>query len=176
MKIALSGIKFICSLRDVRRENDKLGTEYQQSLEESKITFQFIDAIFTVCGYLTLRNFVTTFPVDKYYKGTKWGEKNYFCTMQVLKDMDWDKPIGRDKLSELLWDYENADLRHAYIEFTTAMSAIYRAQTGKGIAEQWCDDMGIPIYTMNKETVIMKNNRTGDIVKLGKTSHIRVVK
>ena len=90
--------------------------------------------------------------------------------------MDWDKPIGRDKLSELLWDYENADLRHAYIEFTTAMSAIYRAQTGKGIAEQWCDDMGIPIYTMNKETGIMKNNRTGDIVKLGKTSHIRVVK
>ena len=66
-----------------------------------------IDSIFGVLGCLTLRNFVTTFPVDKYYKGAKWEEKDYFYTMEVLKDMDWDKPIGRDKLSELLWDYEN---------------------------------------------------------------------
>ena len=175
-KVGLAGIKYICSCRDVTRENVRLGIDEPKTLKQNQYRFQMIDSIFGVLGCLTLQNFVTTFPVDKYYKGTKWGEKNYFCTMQVLKDMDWDKPIGRDKLSELLWDYENADLRHAYIEFTTAMSAIYRAQTGKGIAEQWCDDMGIPIYTMNKETGIMKNNRTGDIVKLGKTSHIRVVK
>lgn len=176
MKIAFSGIKLICSLRDVRRENDKAGTGYQQSLSEAQATFQLIDAIFTVCGYLTLRNFVTTFPIDKTYDGEKWECKDYFYTMDVLKKMDWDKPIGREELSELLWDYMNADLRHAYIEFTSAMSAIYRAQTGKGLAETWCDNMGIPTFTEDKETGIMKNNQTGDIVKLGKASHIHVVK
>lgn len=176
MKIAFSGIKYICSWRDMRRENNRLGVEHQQTLEESQATFQLIDAIFTVCGFLTLSNFVSTFPIDKYYKGAKWECKDYYYTMEILSKMDWDKPIGRDKLSELLWDYENEELRHAYIEFTTAMSAIYRAQTGKGIAEQWCEDMGIPTYTMNKETGIMKNNQTGDIVKVGKSSHIHVVK
>lgn len=35
MKIAFSGIKYICSWRDVRRESDRLGTEYRQSLEEA---------------------------------------------------------------------------------------------------------------------------------------------
>lgn len=176
MKISLSGIKYINSIREIRRENERVGTDYVQTLEKAQVAFQLIDAIFTVCGYLKLRNFVTTFPIDKTYDGAKWEEKDYFYTMEVLKKMDWDKPIGRDELSELLWDYDNADLRHAYIEFTTAMSAIYRAQTGKGIAETWCDNMGIPTYTEDKETGIMKNNRTGDIMKPKKTSHIQIVK
>jgi len=176
MKIALCGIKYICSIREVKRENDRLGTGYAPSLEEQKIKFQLIDAIFTVCGHLTLRNFVNTFPIDKDYDGAKWECKDYFYTMDVLSKMDWDKPIGRDNISELLWDYENADLRHAYIEFTTAMSAIYRSQTGKGIAEQFCEDHGIGTYTVDKETGIMKNNQTGDIVKPKKASHLHIVK
>lgn len=176
MKISLSGIKYINSIREIRRENGRVGTDYVQTLEEAQATFQLIDAIFTVCGYLTLRNFITTFPVDKYYKGAKWEEKDYFYTIDVLSKMDWDKPISRDKLSELLWDYENEELRHAYIEFTTSASAIFRAQTGKGIAETWCDNMGIPTYTEDKGTGIMKNNRTGDIMKPKKTSHIQIVK
>lgn len=176
MKIAFSGIKYICSLRDVRRESQRLGTEYRQSLEEAQATFQLIDAIFTVCGCLTLRNFVTTFPIDKTYDGAKWECKDYFYTMDVLSKMDWDKPIGRDELSELLWDYENTDLRHAYVEFTTAMSAIYRAQTGKGIAEKFFEERGVPVYTMDKETGIMKNNQTGDIIKPKKVSHLQIVK
>lgn len=133
MKIAFCGIKYICSWRDVKRENKRLGVEQQQTLEEAQVTFQQIDAIFTVCGCLTLKNFVTTFPINKTYDGEKWECKDYFSTMEVLSKMDWDKPIGRDELSELLWDYDNSDLRHAYVEFTTAMSAIYRAQTGKGV-------------------------------------------
>ena len=86
------------------------------------------------------------------------------------------KPIGRDELSELLWDYDNSDLRHAYIEFTTAMSAIYKAQTGKGIMEKFFEDRGVPTYTIDKGIGIMKNNQTGDIVKTQKVSHIQVVK
>lgn len=176
MKISLAGIKYIGSIREIRRENVRVGTDYVQTLEEAQVAFQLIDAIFTVCGYLTLRNFVTTFPIDKTYDGAKWEEKDYFYTMDILSKMDWDKPIGRDELSELLWDYMNADLRHAYIEYTTAMSAIYRAQTGKGIAETWLDDLRIPTYTMDRETGIMKNNQTGDIMKPKKVSHLQIVK
>lgn len=175
-KVGLAGIKYICSCRDVSRENARLGIDESKTLKQNQYRFQLIDSIFGVLGCLTLRNFVTTFPIDKTYDGAKWEEKDYFYTMDVLSKMDWDKPIGRDELSELLWDYENADLRHAYIEFTTAASAILRAQTGKGIAETWCDNMGIPTFTEDKETGIMKNNRTGDIMKPKKASHIQIVK
>ena len=175
-KVGFAGIKYICSCRDVSRENVRLGIDEPKSLKQNQYRFQMIDSIFGVLGCLTLRNFVNTFPIDKTYDGAKWEEKDYFYTMEVLKDMDWDKPIGRDKLSELLWDYMNADLRHAYVEFTTAMSAILRAQTGKGIAETWCDNMGIPTYTMDKEMGVVKDNKTGNTSKLKRTSHIKIVK
>ncbi len=146
-----------------------------KTLKQNQYRFQMIDSIFGVLGCLTLKNFVTTFPIEKYYKGAKWEEKDYFYTMEVLKDMDWDKPIGRDELSELLWDYMNEELRHAYIEFTTAMSAIYRAQTGKGIAEKFFEERGVPTYSVDRESGIMRNNQTGDIMKPKKVSHIQVV-
>lgn len=174
-KVGLAGIKYICSCRDVSRENVKLGIDEPKTLKQNQYRFQLIDSIFGVLGCLTLQNFVNTFPIDKTYDGEKWECKDYFFTMEVLSKMDWDKPIGRDKLSELLWDYENEELRHAYIEFTTSASAILRAQTGKGIAETWCDNMGIPTYTMNKETGIMKNNQTGGIVKVGKSRNMYIV-
>lgn len=174
-KIGFAGIKYICSMRDVTRENKKLGIDECRTLAEEQVRFQVIDGIFTVLGYLTLRNFVNTFPIDKTYDGAKWECKDYFSTMEVLSKMDWDKPIGRDELSELLWDYDNSDLRHAYIEFTTAMSAIYRAQTGKWIMEQFCEDRGINKYTMDKETGIMKDNQTGDVFKTKKVSHLHLV-
>lgn len=175
-KVGLAGIKYICSCRDVSRENIKLGVDEPKTLKENQYRFQLIDNIFGVLGCLTLRNFVNTFPVEKDYSGAKWECKDYFSTMEVLSNMDWDKPIGRDGLSELLWDYDNADLRHVYVEFTTAMSAIYRAQTGKGIAETWLDGLGIPTYTEDKKTGIMKNNQTGDIIKPKKASHLQIVK
>ena len=175
-KIGLAGIKYICSMREVTRENMKLGIDEGRTLKEEQVRFTVIDGIFTVLGCLTLRNFVTTFPIEKYYKGNKWECKDYFSTMEVLSAMDWNKQIGRDELSELIWDYYNADLRHAYIEYTNAMSAIYKAQTGKGIMEKFLEDRGVPVYTMDKDSGIMKNNQTGDIVKMKKASHIQVVK
>ena len=176
MKISLAGIKYIVSIHEIRRENARVGTDYVRTLEEAQTAFQLIDAIFTVCGYLTLKNFVTTFPITKDYDGAKWETKDYFYTMEVLSKMNWDAPIGRDELSELLWDYMNADLRHAYLEFTTAMSAIYRSQTGKGLAEKFCKDNGIGTYTVDRDTGIMRDNQTGEVSKFKKQSHIQVVK
>ena len=156
---------------------DRLGIDQGRTLAEEKVRFTVIDDIFTILSCLTLRNFVVTFPVEKYYDGDKWEEKDYFYTMDVLKDMDWNGPIGRDKLSEeLLWDYYNADLRHAYMEYTSAMSAMYKAQTGRGLMEKFFEDRGVPTYTMDRETGIMKNNQTGDIMKPQNVSHIQIVK
>ena len=41
--------------------------------------------------------------------------------------------------------------------------------------EKFLEDRGVPTYTMDKETGIMKNNQTGDIVKTQKVSHIKIV-
>lgn len=175
-KMAFAGVKYICSMREVTRENIRLGIDEPKTLAENQVRFQMIDGIFSLLGSLTVRIFVNTFPIIKQYDGKKWGEKDYFFTMDVLNKLDWDKPIGRDNVYDLLWDYQNHDLIHICVEFTTAMSAIYRSQTGKGIAEKFCDDMGIGTYTINKENGIVMDNQTGHTTKLKKRSHIEIVK
>ena len=175
MRIGFSGIKYICSMNEIQKVNDKLGIS-DKSLEMSNVKFQFIDGIFTILGYLTLRNFVTTFPITKEYDGEKWQSKDYFFTMDVLSNMDWDKPIGRDKISDLLWDYQNNDLRSAYVEYMCVTSALYRSQTGKGIAEQWVEDMGLPTYEVEDDSGFIRDNQTGKVSKMEKSSHIQIVK
>ena len=176
MKIGFAGIKFICSLKDEDRMCKKLGDKSIESLEEVQKKFEFFNVIFSVLGCLTVKNFITTFPITKEYDGEKWQSKDYFYTMDVLSKMDWDKPVGRDKISELLWDYQNKDLRNVYIDYMCAASALYRAQTGRGIAEEWADDMGIPTYSVDNEEGFVRDNQTGRVSKLEKSSHIQIVK
>ncbi len=176
MRIAFAGIKFIGMQRDIRRENERIEVGYKKPEEQSQYFYQFIDLIFTICGQLTLKNFVITFPITKSYDGEKWEMKDYFYTMDVLNEMDWNKPIGREQISELLWDYQNDDLREAYVEYMGAMSDIYQFQTGEGIMEQWCEDNGIETFSANHELGIIKSSKTGKISKLKEHSHLTVVK
>lgn len=176
MKIGLAGVKYFCSWRDVRRENERLGIGTPNSSALNHWLFETMDNIFNMLGGLTLRNFVTTFPIEKTYDGDKYECKDYFFTMNVLNKMECDKPIGRQAISELFWDYENNDLRHLYVEYMSATSALYKEQTGKGIAEQFCEEHGIPTYTVNRDTGIIKDNATGDIKKMKRKSHLQFVK
>ena len=53
-KIGFAGIKYICSMRDVTRENMKLGIDEGRTLIEEQIRFKMIDGIFAILGCLTL--------------------------------------------------------------------------------------------------------------------------
>lgn len=174
-KIGFAGIKYICSMREIARENMKLGIDESRTLAQEQLRFTVIDGIFTILSCLTLRNFVNIFPVEKRYDGEKWEEKDYFYTMDVLSKMDLDKPIERKNMLDFLWGYENRDLRAVCVEYMKAISALYREQTGKSIAEKWCEDNGIRTYTKDMGTGLVKDNQTGAIMKMPEKSHIEIV-
>lgn len=175
-KIGLAGIKLIAASHSINKENKRLKIDSTKTLDEIQAEFTLLSEIFNIISFLTPRNLVTTFPVDKVYDGEKWGCKDYFFTMEALSKFDWDKPIGKDSLLNLLWDYENKDLREVYLEYISDISEIYKSQTGKGIAEEWYNNMGIPTYTADRETGIIKNNTTAKISKFKNTSDITVIK
>lgn len=176
MKIALSGIKYVNTVHEIRRENERNDTGYKPTLEEHQAMFSLMDSIFMIMGHIKLKNLITIFPITKEFDGEKWGEKDYFYTMQVLTEIGLDKPIGREGITELLWDYQNEDLRQAYIEYMSTASALYRSQTGVSMAGKFCDDLGIGTYTVNNEAGIIRDNQTGQIMKLNKRSHLQIVK
>ena len=57
------------------------------------------------------------------------------------------------------------------------MSAMYKQQTGVGMAEKFCEDNGIGTYTMDRENGLLIDNQSGEIAKVSnKPSFMQIVK
>lgn len=177
MKVALCGVKYIKCVADIERENQRLDSTYQTPFEVKQNSFNLIDAIFGIIGCIKLGNLINIFPIDKTYDGDKWGCKDYFFTMDVLKEKGLDNAVGRDGVFDLMWDYENRDLREFTVFYMSCMSAMYKQQTGVGFAEKFYEDNGIGTYTMDKENGLLIDNQSGEIAKMSnKLSFMQIVK
>lgn len=122
IKIGLAGIKFMCASLDVLKETEKRNTDCVKSVDEAKYELPMTSNILNILSLLTLKNFVTTFPIDKVYNGKKRGSKDFFSTMNYLSKMNWDKPIGLKELLELLLEYQNCDLRRVYKSYLACVN------------------------------------------------------
>lgn len=177
MKVALCGVKYINYAIDIDAINHRLDSTYQTPFEVKQNSFNLIDALFGIIGRIKLGNLIKIFPIDKTYDSDKWGCKDYFFTMDVLKEKGLDNAVGRDGVFNLMWDYENRDLREFTVFYMSCMSAMYKQQTGFGIAEKFCEDNGIGTYTMDRENGLLIDNQSGEIAKLSnKPSFMQIVK
>lgn len=62
-------------------------------------------------GLLTPNEFRTVFPIKKEYDGQRDGFKDYHSTMEELKKIGMDTPIG-EHVQSLLFDYQNRHVIH----------------------------------------------------------------
>lgn len=148
-----------------------------RTLEQVNADFNFLECVKMLMGQLTPREMMSMFPIEKEYDGEKSGCKDYFYTIEKLKDFDLDKPLGEEGLENFLWCYWNDDLFAFDMVAFSIISNMYKAQTGRGIMEKWCEEQGIGTFTMNQELCIFKDNQTGEIHKLSKKpSHLKIVK
>lgn len=177
MKVALCGVKYIKYVADIERENQRLDLSYNTPFAVKENGFNLMDALFGIIGRIKLKNLIKIFPIDKTYYGDKWDCKDYFFTMNVLKEKGLDNAVGRDEVFDLMWDYENRDLREVTVFYMSCMSAMYKKQTGVGIAEKFCEDNGIGTYTIDKENGLFIDNQTGEVAKVSnKPSFMQIVK
>lgn len=89
---------------EINRIKHKSCLEIENRYKEIKMV---LDAI----GRLTPQKLQQLYPVTKEYDGERWGCKDYFYTMDKLKQWPPDKPIGTaQEVACLLWDYQNKDL------------------------------------------------------------------
>lgn len=177
MKVALCGVKYIKCVADIERENQRLDSSYNTPFAVKEAGFNMIDALFGIIGRIKLNNLIKIFPIDKEYDGDKWGCKDYFFTMDVLKEKGLDNSVGRDGVFDLMWDYENRDLRKFTVFYMSCMSAMYKQQTGVGMAEKFCEDNGIGTYTIDRENGLLIDNKSGEIAKMSnKPSFMQIVK
>lgn len=129
VKLAFIGTKYVISLLDIDRQGEELykvdGKRYEQSEEVSQNLHDTIDQLYNFIGFLTIRDLLSIFPIRKDYDGELYQCKDYFYTVDVLSKMDWDKPIGRDNVFSLMWDYCNEDLERILMEYMCLISDLH---------------------------------------------------
>ncbi len=119
-------------------------------------------------GQLTPVEFVQMFPIRKTYDGKKYQCKDYFSTMEALKECEPDQPIGKDKILYFLWDYDNDDIMNFEVEKMCCLSDLRRAQGGQGLMEEFMHEQGFPTYTLHEKEGYLYNNLTGKTQKICK--------
>lgn len=143
MKVAFIGVKWIIAYKNLRYWNNRV-LNCVESLEEKNLMYQIFDNLFKIIGYIRLKNLIITFPIEKEYDGDKWGCKDYFYTMNVLKKNNLENAVGRDEVFNLLWDYVNDDLRTVAVEYMNCISALHKEQTGESLIENGMEEIFKP--------------------------------
>ncbi|MCO7128427.1 hypothetical protein NIE88_22145, partial [Sporolactobacillus shoreicorticis] len=116
----------------------------------------------------TPREFMQVFPIDKTYDGEKYETKDYFYTMNYLKSLDMDKPIGRENLSDFLWDYMNRTMWLFSALKMSALADVQRARGEKSWFEQFAEDNDLTMYESFSDGSgqYMQDTKTGKITKI----------
>ncbi len=94
--------------RELRTEVNHMENK---SCIEVENRYRELKRVMGAIGRLTPAELHQMYPVEKDYDGEKWGHKDYFYTMDKLRRLPNDKPIGDfQDAACLLWDYTNKDL------------------------------------------------------------------
>ena len=156
---------------------DRRHSSESRTLEQVESDFSLLEVVKTLMRQLTPKELMSMFPITKTYDGEKWDCKDYFFTVENLKDFDLDAPLGDEGLEDFLWSYWNDDLFSFDAVSFSIISSMYRSTIGKSIMEEWCEKQEIPSYTIQEDIGVIKNNLTGEISKLSKKpSHLQIVK
>jgi len=108
-------------------------TKAYKSCLEIENRYQELKQVMETIGRLTPMKLLRMYPVTKEYDGEKWGTKDYFYTMDKLKKLPADKPIGdAQDVAVLLWDYQNWDLMELLLQWENVLEDL----------DIYCNDSG----------------------------------
>lgn len=147
---------------------DRRNKPEYKTAEDIAARFQAFSLLTDMFALLTPVEFVQMFPIRKTYDGKKYQCKDYFSTMEALKECEPDQPIGEDKIMHFLWDYDNDDIMNFEVEKMCCLSDLRRAQGGQGLMEEFMHEQGLPTYTLHEKEGYLYNNLTGKTQKICK--------
>lgn len=145
--------------------------------------FNFISEIKTLMSVLTPKDFTNVFPIEKEYKGHKWGFKDYFYTRDYISKLDPNKIIGGgENILEFLFEYHNWEISRFVVASMGCISDYNRLHGESTFMDDFAETMGLDTYTVYKDDkgndFIIDDGRT---VKLEKPKprrpkHFKVIK
>jgi len=147
---------------------------------EVEMTFEEMSLIITCMSCRTPREFINIFPILKVYDGDKFGEKDYYSTLSLIKALPQDKPLGPN-INKLLFEYSNLDIIEFPIRMMLTSDSLCRFDGKRGILEEWTEENNVPIYrkyTDSQGKKFIFDPMKGKTLKIRKKlpDHLRVLK
>lgn len=149
----------------------------REKIEED---FIFTNGIIKLMGTLTPIEFMQVFPIEKEYKGHKWGFKDYFYTKDYINTLNPDEPIGiGDEILNFLWEYHNWKITEFIVASMECISDWNRLNGEPTLVDEIADELGLDFFTVHTDNLgndfIIQDGKT---VKLGKLrpKHLKLVK
>ena len=120
------------------------------------------------------------FPPTKFYKGARYGMKDYFTSRKAVENaapFDGDD----DKANSFLWDYDNDLLREFVVAGLFLLDELRAANGEVSMAEEWASEMGVQVAHSTrveggKEIILDDQGRCLGVAKKPRPRHLRAVK
>lgn len=104
--------------------------------------FNISEYIKAYMAQLTPKEFMQLFPINKTYDGAKNERKDYFSTMEFIRSLEQDKPIGGSKaLESFLWEYWNWDINMFVAETYGLLNDIMNMRGQAGPLDKVMEDI-----------------------------------
>lgn len=159
-KLSFYGIKIV---NQYIKENKTI--EYEDLLK----ILEFIELVKIIVSLLTPNELITVFPIEKRYDGEKYQIKDYYFTLEELQKIGMNNII-RERVDELLWDYQNKDIREFQINSINILSHLYKYETGESLTEKWAKESNIQTYQSYDSDLVNKkyiyDTRSGKRIKV----------
>lgn len=92
-------------------------------------------------GKLTPKEFMLVFPPTKTYNGNRFGSKDYYSTIRLLKEFRADEPLG-DKAGDFVFGYFNPSVCRLGAMMLMAIAHEHQQQTGRDMLDDFMQAMG----------------------------------
>lgn len=136
------------------------------SYEETKEAFYEIFRLEQLVGYLSFYSIFKLFPIDKDFDGHKYECKDYFSTMDYLKDKEFEKMICEYDVDDFFWNYYNSHIMGFQIKKMLIYDKLARFTGSETLMEGFSRMFDVPIYTKFDENAYVSSK--GDVLKVSK--------
>lgn len=124
-----------------------LGNDYVFNPLKLEHTFNSFDLVLMAIDTITPRKLIQIFPIDKKYDGHKWESKDYYTTMDVMREHGMDRQIGtaEGQAFDFLWDYMNHDVMMFVVRFMSVLSDMSQLKGNGDPTVKFFESQGIEV-------------------------------
>lgn len=109
--------------------------------------FGYFETVLSAIGALTPQELMQIFPIDKEYNGHKWESKDYYSSIEAMKEFGMNRLIdeAEGQAFGLLWDYMNMDTRMFAVQFMSVLSDVSQLKGNGDPTVKFFESQGIEV-------------------------------